>query len=66
VADLAMKRPFLLQKRGKIWYIRFAGETSFHSTGFKNRKDAISFASLHAESIITQLGVSPTLRDYAS
>jgi integrase len=28
-----MKRPFLLSKRGEIWYYKLAGETTYHSTG---------------------------------
>ena len=28
-----MQRPFLVSKRGKVWYYRLAGEFTFHSTG---------------------------------
>ena len=60
-----MKRPFLLKKRGKYWYVRYANEKDFHSTGFTNRKDAVSFASLHEDSVVAQLKGNPLLQDYA-
>ena len=60
-----MKSPFLLKKRGKYWYMRYAHEKDFHSTGYTNRKDAVSFANLHADSVIAQLEGSPFLQDYA-
>jgi hypothetical protein len=28
-----LKRPYLLKKRGKVWYYRLADELTFHSTG---------------------------------
>ncbi len=34
------KRPYLLLKRGSYWYVRFAGEKTFHTTGERRRADA--------------------------
>ena len=39
-----MKRPFLLHKRGKIWYVRLEGQKTFHSTGLTSKKDAETYA----------------------
>ena len=36
-----MKNKFQLWKRGKFWYYRIAGETSFHSTGLTGKMQAI-------------------------
>jgi integrase len=33
-------RPFLLKKRGRFWYYRLAGQSSFHSSGFTRRMEA--------------------------
>ena len=38
-----MKRPYLLFKRGRYWYYRFAGEKTFHTTGQKTRSEAEAF-----------------------
>jgi integrase len=35
-----MKRPFLLKKRGNVYYYRLAEEPTFHSTGKKSRATA--------------------------
>ena len=39
-----MSPRFVLFKRGRVWYVRYAGETTFHSTGFTNQKEAAAFA----------------------
>lgn len=59
-----MKRPYLLKKRGKVWYYRLAGEITFHSTG----QTAESKAHNHAMAAVQQPPTpdSITLRDYAS
>lgn len=44
-----MSLPYYLKKRGRIWYVRFPDELTFHSTGFTNRKDALLFARGEAE-----------------
>jgi len=38
-----MKRPYLLFKRGRLWYYRLAGEKTFHTTGQRNRNKAETF-----------------------
>ena len=38
-----MKRPYLLFKRDNVWYYRFAGEKTFHTTGQKTRSKAEDF-----------------------
>ena len=38
-----MKRPFLLFKRGQLWYYRLAGEKTFHTTGQTARGKAEAF-----------------------
>lgn len=35
-----MQRPFLVTKRGKVWYYRLAGEVTFHSTGQRGSRGA--------------------------
>ena len=38
-----MKRPFLLFKRGPLWYYRLAGEKTFHPTGQTARGKAEAY-----------------------
>jgi integrase len=38
-----MKRPYLLFKRGNLWYYRLAGEKTFHTTGQRNRNKAETY-----------------------
>ncbi|KKL92646.1 hypothetical protein LCGC14_1882590 [marine sediment metagenome] len=38
-----MKRPYLLYKRGNVWYYRFTGEKIFLTTGQKTRSKAEYF-----------------------
>ena len=38
-----MKRPYLLFKRGHLWYYRLAGERTFHTTGQRIRSKAEDF-----------------------
>lgn len=38
-----MKRPYLLYKRGHLWYYRLAGEKTFHITGQRNRNKAEAY-----------------------
>ena len=37
---MSRKRPYLLSKRGSYWYVRFAAEKTFHTTGARRRADA--------------------------
>ncbi len=39
-----MRRPFSLKKRGKYWYVKSAGEETYHSTGLADRSRAEGFA----------------------
>jgi len=39
-----MKSPFLLSKRGRVWYFRLAAEKTYHSTGFRDRGKATVLA----------------------
>lgn len=39
-----MSSTFWLSKRGRVWYVCFTGEKTFHSTGLTNRRDAEAFA----------------------
>jgi integrase len=59
-----MKRPYLLQKRGAVWYYRLAGQSTFHTTGERSQGEAITFAikkiGHHAG------GPAPKLKDFAS
>ena len=64
-----MSRPFSLKKRGRIWYVRFAGEENYHTTGFtdRDRAEDYAFRGLHnraVEQVIVQ-ACSHTLSVYA-
>lgn len=38
-----MKRPYLLFKRGHLWYYRLAEEKTFHTTGQRNCNKAEAY-----------------------
>jgi len=63
-----MKRAFLLKQRGDIWYVRYAGEDTFHSTGLTNRDRAEDFAyrQIHEHSVRQDIirGAIFTLEDF--
>lgn len=44
-----MRRPYLLQKRGKYWYYRLCHELTFHSTGQTTQSAAVAFAQSRLE-----------------
>jgi len=49
-----MSSQFFLKKRGKHWYVRFAHELTFHSTGLTNRKDVVTFAQQEAAKLLSE------------
>lgn len=61
-----MKRPYLLTKRGKVWYYRLAGEKTFHSTGQSVESKAHRFALGRLQQGQNRSGSTRTLREYAS
>lgn len=42
------RRPYLLKKRGRVWYYRLAGEITFHTTGETTR----TAAELHVNGLV--------------
>jgi len=60
-----MKFSYRLKKRGNIWYIQFAHEQSFHSTGLTNRNDAVIFANQEWRKILGMAKSGLLLKDYA-
>ena len=39
-----MRAPYLIAKRGRVWYYRLAGEKTFHSTGLTDKGKAVARA----------------------
>lgn len=58
-----MKRPYLLIKRGKVWYYKLPGERTYHSTGKTAQGHAENFA--HEKSIEGARAKNPRLIEYA-
>ncbi len=56
-----MKKPFLLKKRGRVWYYRLSGETTFHTTGMTGKDRAARWARERAPR-----GVGGTLGAYCN
>lgn len=58
-----MKRPYLLSKRGRIWYYKFPDQQTYHSTGLASR--AAAEARVMREAAAPS-GASPRLADFAA
>jgi integrase len=61
-----MRRPYLLHKRGKVWYYRLAGQRTFHSTGqaVESKAHAYALAVIQQKESRQQLSQA-TLKEYA-
>ena len=61
-----MKRPYLLHKRGRIWYYRLADEKTFHTTGRTRRGNAEACVlRILKQRRSVRLHPQLTFRDYA-
>jgi integrase len=60
-----MKRPFLLTKRGEVWYYKLAGEITYHSTGETVKARAQEYAMAMIGELQKRSGPTATLRAYA-
>ena len=60
-----MKLPYRLKKRGNTWYVKFAHDQHFHSTGMTNRHDAVVFANRECRKLLSLAKEGPTFTEYA-
>ncbi len=59
-----VKRPFLLNKRGEVWYYKLAGEITYHSTGQTGKARAQEYCLWKISEKQKRIGSSAILRVY--
>lgn len=60
-----MKRPYLLKRRGEVWYYRMAGQKTFHSTGETSESKAHNYAMLQVQQVGRPKPSDIRLEEYA-
>ena len=61
-----MRQPYLLKKRGRVWYSRLAHEKTFHSTGQTSKASAAAVAQSLASQELVGAKTAPRFESYAA